>query len=175
LAERVFSELASEPAGATLGDSTGGTAGAPPENAAVGAAGGLGGELPDLITPVPSHWLRRLHRGGGGCRIVAAAVHRWLRRSHPGCLYRDCLRVTRRIEKQAWLGEKERESNVRDAFRLAGRRRFGRRHQHLGGRTVLLVDDVMTTGATSNEVARVLKAAGAGRVVVAVVARALGR
>ena len=55
--------------------------------------------------------------------------------------------------------------DVKGAFRVAPRTSFR-------GRTVLLVDDVMTTGSTMHEAARVLKAAGAARVVVAVLARA---
>jgi predicted amidophosphoribosyltransferase len=58
----------------------------------------------------------------------------------------------------------QRRSNVRGAF-LAGAA------PELRGKTVLLVDDVLTTGSTASEAARVLKAAGAARVVVAVLAR----
>lgn len=81
--------------------------------------------------------------------------------------------TTRRIKKQAWMGEKERISNVRGAFRI--RTGFPRRGtaDRIAGKHVLLVDDVLTTGATANETARVLKQAGARRVTVAVVARAL--
>ncbi len=169
LADRVRRELSIAAVGRGVSDHNEGEA--VDCDAATNEVGGF----PDIITPVPSHWLRRLHRGGGGCRIVAAAVHRSLRRLHRHCVYRDCLRVTRRIEKQAWLGEKERESNVRDAFRLARSLPLGGRPVRLARQRVLLIDDVMTTGATSNEIAKVLKAAGAGQVVVAVVARALGR
>ena len=53
---------------------------------------------------------------------------------------------------------------MRGAFR-------SRRYPYLLGRTILLVDDVLTTGATCGDAARVLKKAGAARVVVAVIAR----
>jgi len=58
-----------------------------------------------------------------------------------------------------------RRENVRGAFAAS---------RPLAGRTVLLVDDVMTTGATASEAAHALRTAGTGRVVVAVLARAHG-
>lgn len=61
----------------------------------------------------------------------------------------------------------ERFRNIRGAFRL-------RAGYHLEAARVLLVDDILTTGATANEATRVLKAAGAAEVRVAVVARAEG-
>jgi predicted amidophosphoribosyltransferase len=61
-----------------------------------------------------------------------------------------------------------RRVNLRRAFAIGARDAFA-------GATVLLADDVMTTGTTAHEAARVLTQAGAVRVVVAVVARGLGR
>jgi predicted amidophosphoribosyltransferase len=66
------------------------------------------------------------------------------------------------------LKPSERRSNLRRAFAATDK-------HALAGATVLLADDVMTTGTTAHEVARQLKLAGAARVVVAVVARGLGR
>ena len=187
LALRVHAELSTIPLGPSREETA--FSDGPDDVAATAAA--RRGDLeaipcyPDWVTAVPSHWLRRLHRGGGGCRIIATAVQRGLHRllteqyHAASCRYCELLRPTRRIEKQAWLGEKERISNVKGAFRVRnspatrGRRRGW--SDHLQGRTVLLIDDVITTGATSNEIARVLKAAGAQHVVVAVIARALGR
>jgi predicted amidophosphoribosyltransferase len=60
----------------------------------------------------------------------------------------------------------ERRRNVRDAFAV-------RRPARVAGRRVLLVDDVMTTGATADECARVLRAAGARRIDVLTLARVL--
>jgi len=64
------------------------------------------------------------------------------------------------------LGETERRRNVRDAFVVV-------RPDSIRGATVLLVDDVMTTGATVDECARVLRRAGARHVDVLVLLRAL--
>ena len=66
---------------------------------------------------------------------------------------------------QVGLSGQERRENVRGAFRCWP-------GVKLAGRNVLLVDDVMTTGATASEAARALKEAGAGCVVVAALARA---
>jgi predicted amidophosphoribosyltransferase len=66
------------------------------------------------------------------------------------------------------LSPSERRVNLRNAFRLASA-------AGLSGAVVLLADDVMTTGTTAHETARVLMQAGAARVVVAVVARGMGR
>ncbi|KAA5545143.1 hypothetical protein FYK55_05565 [Roseiconus nitratireducens] len=129
------------------------------------------GLLPDLITSVPSHRWRRIQRGGGGVGVLAAVTAKSLQRAGLNCSYRPILKTTRRIRKQAWLGDRERVENVRGAFRIA-RRRWRSAGGSLQNRHVLLVDDVITTGSTANEVARVLKASGASRVTVAVVARA---
>jgi predicted amidophosphoribosyltransferase len=70
---------------------------------------------------------------------------------------------------QKELPPRERFKNLRGAFRIRKRML-----PHLGGSRVVLVDDILTTGATCSEAARVLKQAGAAAVAVAVVARALG-
>jgi len=77
----------------------------------------------------------------------------------PGCLAR-----TRYTATQTDLDASQRRANVRGAF-VAGNRKW------LEGRTLLLVDDVMTTGATVDECSRVLKEAGAAGVFVVTVAR----
>ena len=67
-------------------------------------------------------------------------------------------------QTQTRLTARDRATNVKGAFRA-------RWLSRLKGRRILLVDDVMTTGATANECSRVLKAGGAARVVVVTVAR----
>jgi predicted amidophosphoribosyltransferase len=73
----------------------------------------------------------------------------------------------RRTAPQASLPPSRRKGNVRGAFRAA-------RHADLPGARLLLVDDIMTTGATVNEAAKTLSKAGAAAVAVAVLARAEG-
>ncbi|MEM6469784.1 MAG: phosphoribosyltransferase family protein, partial [Planctomycetota bacterium] len=125
---------------------------------------------PDLITVVPSHPWRRMRRGDGGSRIIASAVQKTLRSSGFRIPMNEVLRVTRRVKKQALLGEIERQGNVAGAFAI--RKPWGLRYD-LKDQHILLIDDVMTTGATANEVARVLKVAGARHVTIGVVARAI--
>ena len=73
----------------------------------------------------------------------------------------------RRTIPQATLSPGRRRANVRGAF-------FVHPHQDLVGAKVLLVDDILTTGATLNEAAKMLRKAGAEEVSVAVLARAEG-
>ncbi len=123
--------------------------------AAYFAAGG-----PDLVVPVPMHWLRRLKRGWNHSTELADLVARRL-----GTVMTEELVRVRNTPPQARLPVSRRAANVRGAF-------AARHPRELEGATVLLVDDVMTTGATANEAARTLRRAGAERVVVAVLARA---
>lgn len=130
-------------------------------------AGTLAADRPDLVTFIPSHLTRRVSRGGNGTRIIATAVATRLERP---C--REVLRTTRRIAKQAWLDQERRQKNVRGAF--AAKKSYAlSRPPELTDRHILVVDDVLTSGATANEVARVLKSAGAAKVSLAVVARAV--
>lgn len=114
-----------------------------------------------VVIPVPLHWWRRFRRGYNQAETVAAAVARHLGAEHrPGWLRR-----VRPTVSQVGLSASERRANVRGAFRAT-------RSARLAGATVLLVDDVMTTGSTASEAARALKAAGAGTVYAAVLASA---
>ena len=79
----------------------------------------------------------------------------------------DLLRCRRKTSKQGTLSPGERAANVRGAFTVS-------RGYDISDATVLVVDDVMTTGATANEVARVLLRAGAKSVSIVVVARGIG-
>ena len=118
----------------------------------------------DLALPIPLAPSRQAERGYNQAAEIARVVAKAL--SLP--LASDLMR-TRETEKQADLPLKQRARNVRDAFSAASLER------PLAGKHVLLIDDVMTTGATLNEAAKALKDAGAIRVTVAVVARAVSR
>lgn len=118
----------------------------------------------DAMVPVPLHWRRRWWRGynqsAALCRGLAMHLHLPY---HPSWL----LRVRHTPQQTSRPTPAERKTNVRGAFRAQP-------GAPLAGRTILLVDDVMTTGATASEAARALRRAGARRVVVAVLARAQG-
>lgn len=139
--------------------------------------GGLAAERlcddpPDVVTFVPSHVSRQLTRGGNGMESIAEAATRRLSLFFPRIKCRQLLRTTRRIKKQAWLDDRQRQENVSGAFAIrktsapTGLPSFHNRH-------ILLIDDVLTTGATASEVSRVLCQAGAKRVTLAVLARAI--
>ncbi len=113
----------------------------------------------DLVVPVPLHWMKRLLRGADSSADLARRVARAL---DAPCAP-QALRRTRWTATQTALSPAGRRSNVRGAF--AARSRF------VAGRSVLLIDDVLTTGATADACAEALKAAGAARVVVLTAAR----
>jgi ComF family protein len=95
--------------------------------------------------PVPLHASRRRHRGFNQSADLAG---------HLGVPVADALRRVRATATQADLHAAQRHRNVRDAFAAT------RAARALAGTTVLLVDDVSTTGATLDACARTLKAAG---------------
>lgn len=121
------------------------------------------GTPPIIVTSVPSPWIRQVRRGGSGTRLLAQYTARDL-----GLPYVSLLQTTRTVAKQALLDDDARRENVQGAFQI--RRRWRRTCLNYD---VLLVDDVMTTGATADEVAEVLFDAGACRVSLAVVALAM--
>jgi len=122
---------------------------------------GLGAEM---IVPVPMYWTRRLVRGTNSAELVARCLGRKL-----GLPVRRRLLVRcKNTKPQSALSPTKRFSNMQGAFRVRSQR-------GLHGVRVLLVDDVLTTGATGSEAAGVLKKAGASMVAVAVVARAQGK
>ena len=124
-------------------------------------------EQPEVVTFVPSHFTRQFTRGGNSNGILASAVARIL-----GCQCRLYTKTARRVRKQAWLDDVERINNVRGAFSRKKSYDWSRSRQ-IRGKHVLVVDDVLTTGATANEISRILLSGGARRVSLAVVARAL--
>jgi ComF family protein len=115
----------------------------------------------ELVAPVPLHWTRLLERR---CN-QAAEIARPLARS-AGVAFAPDLLVRTRAGTQSGKSGAGRRRNVRGAFAVPERRRA-----QLQGRRVLLVDDVMTTGATAEACARALLRAGAAAVDVAVAAR----
>jgi ComF family protein len=118
---------------------------------------------PPLVVPVPLHKTKRSDRGFNQAELIARAAVKHL--SQRLELATPVLIRQRATVSQVGLTREQRVANVRDAFRVRDR-------QRVCGRTVIVVDDVMTTGTTLSECARVLKKAGAERVVAATVARA---
>lgn len=115
-----------------------------------------------LVLPVPLHWRQLLGRRYNQAALLSRALARELGLAH--CP--DVLCRTRRTRPQEALGHAERRENLAGA--LALHRRRGAR---VAGRPVLVVDDVLTTGATLGEATRVLRAGGATHVAVVTLAR----
>lgn len=114
------------------------------------------------VTFVPSHWMRRWGRGGCPAELLAVQVGRVIEAP-----VIPLLRSRRRTAKQGTLGDAERRTNVRGAFRV-------KKGYALLAPRVLVVDDVWTTGATLQEAARVIRQGYDAEVFAAVVARAIG-
>ncbi len=117
----------------------------------------------DVVVPVPPHWFRRLYHPHHAAETLASVWAARLRLP----LASHILRKRRWTPRQARLSPTDRRGNLRNAFAATA-------SAGLSGAAVLLADDVMTTGTTAHETARVLIQAGAARVVVAVIARGLG-
>lgn len=107
----------------------------------------------DALAAVPLHITKRRSRGFNQSAWLASALARRLRLP----IARRCLRRIRADRSQTHLTVAQRAANVRDAFEP-------RWNRWLEGRRILLVDDVMTTGATVNDCARALKKGGAAAV-----------
>jgi len=117
----------------------------------------------DAVVPVPMHWMRRLTRGVPASELIAEGVAR--QAGWP--LFSDLVRSVRATRKQGTLMPGERFRNVAGAFQLSPR-------YDIAGARVVLIDDVMTTGATLDCIARILIRQGVGSVHAAVLARGVG-
>lgn len=113
---------------------------------------------PDLLMPMPLHPERLKERGFNQSLEITRPISRWL--GIP--LSADACQRTRDTPAQAGLKWKERRRNVRGAFAC---------DLDLSGKKIAVLDDVMTTGATLNEIGRILKDRGATEVSAWVVAR----
>jgi ComF family protein len=107
----------------------------------------------DLIIPVPLHSSRERQRGFNQAELIAARLGR--------PVATGLLRRRKNTPSQTGLTRNERKRNLASAFEVRGEVRG----------TVIVVDDVYTTGSTMNEIARTLKRAGVDRVEVLTVAR----
>ena len=116
----------------------------------------------DLLTCVPTHWRKKLNKGFQASELLCDAVARTSKIPAVTKL----LKANRPTQKQGMLSDFKRFTNVKDAFSVSSHFR-----QKIVGKHIVIIDDVMTSGATTSQCAKVLRNAGAARVDVAVVAR----
>lgn len=116
----------------------------------------------DFLTCVPTHWRKKLSKGFQASEILCEAVAKTT--GIPTLT--KLLKANRSTQKQGMLSDFKRFENVKDAFSVSP---FYR--QRIVGKHIVIIDDVMTSGATTSQCAKVLRAAGASCVDVAVVAR----
>jgi ComF family protein len=119
-------------------------------------------ESADLIAPVPLHRFRLWRRRYNQAAVLAMALSNVAGRP----VLIDLLRRVRSTPSQAGLSASQRRRNVQGAFAVRASRAAG-----LKAKRVLLIDDVMTTGATVESCARALLAAGAAQVDILTIAR----
>jgi ComF family protein len=130
----------------------------------------LAGEAPDemLVVPIPLHRTKHAERGFNQARALAESALKLLRRSHPQWRLRLASSILRRLRptaSQAGLTSRQRRLNVRGAFAISDPAAVDAKH-------ILLIDDILTTGATARAAAQALVKAGAASVWVATLARA---
>lgn len=121
-----------------------------------------------LVVPVPLHRAKQAGRGFNQARLLAAQALARLRRTHPAwrlTLAPGLLVRPRATQSQAGLTPRQRRINLRGAFRVA-------MPEAVAGKHVLVIDDILTTGATARAAAKALLNAGAATVWVATLARA---
>jgi predicted amidophosphoribosyltransferase len=129
----------------------------------------LSQRLPDLATqqplllPVPNHWSRAFSKTAPTANNLAELIGRLT--GWP--VATGMIRRVRRTSKQGMLSLAERQQNVRGAFELIG-------SPSLTGRHLLIVDDVLTSGSTANEVAKQLRRCQPAEISVLTIARAIG-
>jgi ComF family protein len=130
----------------------------------------LAGEAPQemLVIPVPLHRSKYADRGFNQARSLAFHAIEALRKSHPQwrlTLASSTLMRLRATTSQAGLTPRQRRLNVRGAFTVSDRSAVDSKH-------ILLIDDILTTGATARAASLALSRAGAASVWVATLARA---
>jgi ComF family protein len=110
------------------------------------------------VIPLPLHRHRKKWRGFNQSELLAKEIFHY----YGWTLNLDLVK-TKATKIQAELKEEARLKNITGAFKWTG--------SNLGGQIILLVDDIITSGATMNEAEKTLLAAGAGRVIKAAVAK----
>ena len=113
----------------------------------------------DIITPVPIHKKRKLKRGYNQTELIA----RCIAKNYENLRYMDTLKRVKHTVSQSLLNKVAREQNIKNAYKI--------NNVSLEDKSVILFDDIYTTGATANECCKLLKKAGAKKVAVVTIAK----
>lgn len=116
----------------------------------------------DIIVPVPLHWKKEFLRGFNQSAVIAVYLSKLFKKP----VIIDAVIKVRNTQDQIGLNIQERKKNVVDAFRV-------KNVKMIEGKKILLVDDVFTSGATSQEIRKILKNAGAKKVIILTVAKTI--
>lgn len=114
----------------------------------------------DLIIPIPLHKKRFKSRGYNQSALLAKELGNHLKIP----TVENCLQRIKNTKSQTQLDAEERQQNIKHAFRI-------KNEHHIRNARILLLDDLITTGVTANECAKVLKDAGAKEIFVFTIAR----
>lgn len=106
--------------------------------------------LPDVIIPVPLSHLRQWQRGYNQSDLIAQHLAKWL--NIP--MNNQCIKRIRHTKNQRGLSAEHRKNNLKNAFQIVGDLK------DKNYRSVALIDDVITTGSTLNEIAKLIRMAG---------------
>lgn len=112
-----------------------------------------------IITPVPMHKSKEKRRGFNQAVLIARYLS-----ERANIVYAELLVRTKQNHAQVGFNRRKRLANVRNSFEIA-------ENVGISGKNIILIDDVITTGATINECAKILKLAGANKVYALAVAR----
>ena len=113
----------------------------------------------DLIIPIPLHWKKEFSRGFNQSAIISVYLGKFLKKP---VMLGNLVKIKNTVS-QTQLSESERKENVKGSFKV-------KKQSLIKGKNILLVDDVKTTGATTEEAKRVLKKNGAKKVIILTVA-----
>lgn len=114
----------------------------------------------DLIIPVPLHPLKEFQRSFNQSWLIAYSLGKLQKKT---AIY-NCVKKIKNNRSQTDLDNVERKENVKNVYRVT-------RNTIIKKRSILIIDDVYTTGATVNEVSRILRETGAEKIIILTVAR----
>ena len=113
----------------------------------------------DLIIPIPLHWKKEFIRGFNQSAIVSVYLGKLLKKP---VMLGNLIKIKNTVS-QTQLSESERKENVKGVFKI-------KRPSLIKGKRILLIDDVKTTGATTEEARKILRKKGAKKVIILTIA-----